>query len=154
VVLNQSQILAQAIFGDGGDITIVAGSYLESADSVVSASSDLGIDGVVDVRAPDTDLKGELTRLPARFLDAAQLLREHCAARVAGRGSFVVSGSDGRAAAPDRPLSAPMPLPEDAEPIGAAVPVPTSGESEPELWLAALDCRALVGDAAHREAQP
>jgi large exoprotein involved in heme utilization and adhesion len=151
VIVNASEILAQAVLGNGGNIRIVAQNYLESSDSRVDASSELGVDGVVDVNAPDVQLKGELTRLPARFLDAAALLREHCAARVAGRGSFVIAGSEGRAAAPDRALPARMPLPgETTEPRGKG-----EGDSEAEvsdLRVAAVDCAALERAAAARGA--
>ena len=47
VVLNHSDIIAQAVEGHGGNITINAGVYIASADSIVSATSQLGISGTV-----------------------------------------------------------------------------------------------------------
>src|SRR5829696_2139677 len=48
LVLQRSSIIAQAVRGHGGDITIIADQFLRSADSLVSASSELGISGTVD----------------------------------------------------------------------------------------------------------
>lgn len=148
VIVNRSDILAQAIFGDGGKIDITAGTYLESADSTVNASSlGGGIDGEVNVDAPDTELKGQLTRLPSHFLDATALLREHCAARASGRGSFVVAGREGGEASPVRPLPARMPLPEETGPGGTARHEGAphdAGAADLQLRLAALDCEALA----------
>lgn len=149
VIVNQSEVLARAVFGDGGNIRIVASNYLESADSIVDASSEFGVDGTVVVEAPDTQLKSELDRLPSRFLDASTLLREHCAARVAGRGSFVIAGAEGRPASPEAPLAVAMPLDETA----SAATIPPRNEPNP-LRLAAEDCKALAGMVARQEARP
>jgi len=117
VLVNRSEILAQAVRGDGGNIRIVAGTFLESNDSLIDASSDFGVDGTVVVEGPEDQLKGGLVRLPSEFLDATRLLGERCAARDAARvGSFVVGDRTGRPASPGRPLAAPMPLPVDLEP--------------------------------------
>ena len=47
VILDHSSIIAEAVEGHGGNITINAGAYIASADSVVSATSQLGISGTV-----------------------------------------------------------------------------------------------------------
>lgn len=115
MVVNQSEILAQAIRGDGGNIRITAGTFLESADSMIDASSQLGVDGTVVVESPEDPLKVELLQLPSEFLDATRLLGERCAARDGASGSFVISSRSGRAASPRRALPAQMPLPADLD---------------------------------------
>ncbi len=79
VVLDGSRIVANARQGRGGNIRIVADFFFASPDSLVSASSDLGIDGVVEIDSPDTDLNAGLVELPADFFDVATLLTQGCA---------------------------------------------------------------------------
>ncbi len=100
VVLDgASEIRADAQRGSGGNINIQitgGGAFFLSPDSVVSASSEFGIDGSIIVNAPDTDIRGIISTLPASFFDASLLLSERCSARTAeGIGSFVVRGSGG-----------------------------------------------------------
>jgi len=45
VILNNSQILANADQGNGGNITIVADFFIPSESSLVNASSQFGLDG-------------------------------------------------------------------------------------------------------------
>ena len=98
--------MADAREGAGGNIQIVADNFLASPDSVVDASSDLGIDGVVQIEAPDVDLAGGLVVLDARLLDAAAQLRGRCGARRdIGASSFVGVGRGGLPASPDGPLA-------------------------------------------------
>jgi large exoprotein involved in heme utilization and adhesion len=82
---------------------------------VIDASSELGIDGTVEIHYPDVDLASALTALPAAFLDAASLLRERCAARRGGEraGSFAVRSVGGVPAEPDGALIA-LALPSTA----------------------------------------
>jgi large exoprotein involved in heme utilization and adhesion len=103
-----SRIVAQAIEGSGGNIALEADVLVVSPDSLISASSQLGLQGTVEIRAPDTDLAGNLAELPASFLDAVGLMSERCAARRGGEraGSLVVTGRQGVAPSPDGPLPA------------------------------------------------
>jgi len=86
-VLNGSTITAQAAEGQGGNIQIRAETLLTSADSVLDASSELGVDGSLEVEAPVVQVAGRLDPLPASFLDVRALLRAHCAQRAAEGGS-------------------------------------------------------------------
>jgi len=63
VILQNSQILAQAFAGTGGNITITSNVFLADPNSVVNASSQLGISGTVDIRAPVQNVSGELVVL-------------------------------------------------------------------------------------------
>jgi filamentous hemagglutinin family protein len=105
VVLRNSAISANAFDGDGGNISIVAGSFLSSADSTLTASSALGINGSIDISAPDIDVGSGLGLPPAGFLDATKLLHPACAS-VAGErnNSLVVSGRGGFAQTASSPM--------------------------------------------------
>jgi len=98
VLLQNSQIVAQAFEGHGGNIRISAQQvYLADPSSQVSASSQLGISGTRDIRAPVTSISGTVAPLPQSFARAAELLRDRCAERLRG-GSvsrFVLGGRDG-----------------------------------------------------------
>jgi hypothetical protein len=83
LILERSRIVAQAVEGHGGNITIVADNYLPSADSVVSASSQLGVSGAVEIVGPRVDLNGSLVVLPSELREAVAVLRNSCAARSA-----------------------------------------------------------------------
>ena len=81
IVLVDSRIIANASTGAGGAIQLTADNILADSQSVISASSDLGIDGTVAIDAPDTDLTGGLTTLATEFLNATALLAQQCADR-------------------------------------------------------------------------
>ena len=110
VILNDSQIIANAYEGKGGNIRIIADVFLASPESVVDASSALGINGTVDIRAPITSLSGTLAPMQGTFLSAEALLRDPCAARIRGEkySSFVVSGRDGLPIRPGSVLPSPI----------------------------------------------
>ena len=103
VILQRSEIVAQAFAGPGGNIQITAGALL-SSDSLIDASSELGIDGEVEIDSPNPELTGKLATLPQDFLDASRLLADVCAARTARLGSFVVRQRGARPP-PDADLS-------------------------------------------------
>jgi large exoprotein involved in heme utilization and adhesion len=110
VILNDSQIIANAYEGKGGNIRIIADVFLASPDSIVDASSALGIDGTVDIQAPITSISGTLAPVQGNFLSAEALLRDRCAARIRGEkySSFVVSGRDGLPIRPGSVLPSPI----------------------------------------------
>lgn len=105
MVLQNSQIVANAYGGPGGNINIIAGQFLTDPYSVISASSALGIDGTVNIEAPDSDVSADLAALPAAFLDASRLMQAGCGAARAGLSSLVEVGRGGLPAAPDDFLS-------------------------------------------------
>ena len=110
VALNDSKIVANAYEGKGGNIRIVAGTYLSDPYSVVSASSALGIDGIVDIDAPDINTTGVQVPLPKAVFSAADLLQNPCIARLkAGdASSFIISGRDGLPIIPGKLLPSPL----------------------------------------------
>jgi hypothetical protein len=110
VVLNDSQIIANAYEGRGGNIRIIADVFLASPESVVDASSELGIDGTVDIQAPISRITGTLAPLQGNFLSAETLLRDRCTARIRGEkySSFIASGRDGLPIRPGAVLPSPI----------------------------------------------
>jgi len=96
VVLDHSQVRADAFGGPGGHINILSDFFLTNA-SVLSASSALSTQGTVTIQSQFTDVSSSVAPLPAGLAQAATLLRASCAARVA-RGkasSLVVAGREG-----------------------------------------------------------
>ena len=125
IILDGSQIIANAFEGRGGNIRIQAQqAFLADPASTVSASSTLGISGTVDIRAPVTNVSGSLGPLPQAFAPAAQLLHNRCAARRReGKTSrFVLAGRDGVPEGPDSPL---------ASPLGVGGPVEVAASTAP-----------------------
>lgn len=101
VILDGSSITANAFGGPGGNVTIISDYFITSPDSVVEASSQLGVSGTVQIAAPRTDPGSTLARLPAATLDASAMLRASCAGRAGpGASSFIGVGRGGVASDP------------------------------------------------------
>ena len=95
VALQNSQVLARAVQGQGGNINIVAGTFLADQTSVVDASSQFGLSGNVNIQSPTSSLSGTLATLAQQPLQAQPLLNQRCAAGPASQASsFIVSGRD------------------------------------------------------------
>ena len=110
VVLNHGDIIAQAYEGTGGNIRITADRFISSPDSVVDASSQLGIDGTVQIDSPDVDVSSGLAMLPANFLDATRWMRTPCEARTGEDVSrLVIRNRDGLPPCADGVLPGPPP---------------------------------------------
>ena len=97
VILNDSQVIARAVEGNGGNILIDADVFLASPTSVVDASSQKGISGTIDIRGAVSNLSGSITPLPQGYLSTAALIEDRCAGRLReGQvSSFVVAGREG-----------------------------------------------------------
>ena len=78
ILENGGKIIANAFEGQGGNIDITTKALLVSDDSTISASSELGVSGTVQVNAPDSDLTTNLETLSQDYLDAVEL-RNRCA---------------------------------------------------------------------------
>ena len=100
VILNKSNILANAFGGPGGNITIVADNVLVSAGSSIDASSELGIDGEINISSPDQEVAKDLAVLPENYLDVTGLISDRCGAR-ADTSSLVPAGPGGLSVDPD-----------------------------------------------------
>jgi filamentous hemagglutinin family protein len=95
VVIGNSQILAQANQGAGGNIDITATRLIMiDPSSRISASSNTGLNGAVTVQSPLQNLSGTIVPLKQGVLQAA-LSGDRCAAMSGGQfSSFVVVGRD------------------------------------------------------------
>jgi len=125
VVLDRSQIIAQAVKGQGGNIRINANEFLASADSLVSASSEFGVSGTVEIIGPRVDLNGALVVLSSQLRSAAQVLRNSCAAQAGlPQSSLVEGGRGGLPQDPDATLAALYIAGRDMSPAYLAVPGP------------------------------
>ncbi len=118
IILRNSRIVANAWEGRGGNIHLVAENFIQSSDSIVDASSALGIDGTVEIESPNVDVGGGLVVLPTNVLDASKWAKTPCAARGGGMVSkLILKGRDGTPTPHDDWLASP-PLrlfEEDAE---------------------------------------
>ncbi|HIJ87724.1 MAG TPA: filamentous hemagglutinin N-terminal domain-containing protein [Desulfuromonadales bacterium] len=97
VVMKNSTIDATAVDGRGGTIRLVADTFLADPQSSVTAYSQKGISGTVDIQAPVSSISGLVSPLSSDYVSAATLLRERCIARIReGKySSFVIGGRDG-----------------------------------------------------------
>jgi len=101
VVLDHSQIIANAFGGNGGNITIVSDNFL-SQDGLVQASSQLGLSGNVTIQSPRVDVTSALRTLSSDYLDASRLIRDSCASRAQRASSSFMAGKRGGLAAAPR----------------------------------------------------
>ena len=112
VILENSQILAQATQGQGGNINLFyTGAFLTDSSSVISASSQFGQSGTVTIQSPISPASGKIVPLGQKPLLTTSLLSQRCAAIAGGNiSSFTVAGRDGLPAEPGGWLSSPLAL--------------------------------------------
>ena len=101
VVLNDSSVVANATQGNGGDIKITTQGYFVSNNSLVSASSEFGLDGNIEVDTINGDRKFELDKLPENTVQANQQIAASCEV---GANQFAISGRGGLPANPTQNL--------------------------------------------------
>jgi large exoprotein involved in heme utilization and adhesion len=109
VILQGSQILAQAVQGSGGNISITTNLLLPDANSVISASSQFGVNGTVTIQSPNAPASGHIQPLGATPLQATSLLNQRCASLAGGEfSSFTVAGRDSLPTEPGSWLASPL----------------------------------------------
>ncbi|WP_051482694.1 filamentous hemagglutinin N-terminal domain-containing protein [Synechocystis sp. PCC 7509] len=117
VALENSDITANALNGRGGNIKIAAQGIfgIESRArltplSDITASSELGISGTVQINTLDTNPINGLVGLPPTVVDSSRLIVQDCSARedslARGRSKFIISGRGGLPPQPSEPLRA------------------------------------------------
>jgi len=110
VLLQNSQILANAVQGPGGNIFITTNLLLPDATSVISASSQFGQNGTITVQSPIAPAS-RIISLSQKPLIATSLLNLHCAKLAQGNfSSFTLAGRDSLPAEPSGWLSSPLAL--------------------------------------------
>jgi filamentous hemagglutinin family protein len=109
VVLQNSRVIAQAVQGAGGNITITTPLFLADSSSLVSASSQVGLNGTVTIQSPTSNVSGSLGPLASKPSQAQALLTQRCAALASGQASsFVVAGREQLPADPGGWLTSPL----------------------------------------------
>jgi filamentous hemagglutinin family protein len=79
IIIDKGQIIAQAYEGHGGNIQLKSDHFYASVNSVISASSKLGLDGEIDIDSPDTNVNDGVLLLPSSpMVDASILLKQTC----------------------------------------------------------------------------
>jgi len=166
VLLQNSQILANAVFGPGGNIFITTNLLLPDSTSVISASSQFGENGTITIQSPIAPASGKILPLPQKPLIATTLLSQRCAALAGGNySSFTVAGRDSLPAEPAGWLSSPLTaLGEgtgrgargervDANTPGAGEEPETRGEGEGLSGLVRLSGSSGSSDQQHETNQ-
>lgn len=112
VSLENSDIIASAFKGRGGSIQIsTQGIYgLQFRPrltplSDISASSEFGINGVVEIASPQVDPSRGVTPLPISFTDTRAVVATACRASSGNQNEFVVTGRGGLPSNPTETLS-------------------------------------------------
>jgi len=160
VILDHSDIQANAFRGNGGNITVNATeAFLADVETCANeacldASSELANPGRIEVQAPVTDLSSIVVPLPQRFAQAAELLRQYCAERFRGGevSSFILAGREQVPIEPDGVLPSPpsmdnnmATLPTKAERRALSGIIPTKKSKEQASLSVAfdLDCSKM-----------
>ena len=94
-MLDRSSIAANATTGNGGRIEISTQGYFVSADSVVSANSEFGLDGDIQVNTINGDRQIALDKLSQNTISAKQKVIAGCSIdsdfRIAGKGGLLTN---------------------------------------------------------------
>ena len=142
VVLQNSQILANAVFGPGGNINITTNLLLPDSTSLISASSQFGQQGTIIIQSPISPASGKIVPLGQKPLLATTLLSQRCAALAGGNASsFTVAGRDALPVEPGGWLSSPLAL-TTGELVGSTATEPETrtslSESTEEMPVVSL----------------
>ena len=147
VILQNSQILAQAVQGPGGNISITTNLLLPDANSVISASSQFGVNGTVTIQSPNAPGSGQVQPLGKTPLQATSLLNQHCAALAGGEfSSFTVAGRDSLPTEPGSWLTSPLATLNAGMRLGVKAEGvrPVVWDEEPEGETALLSLRQIA----------
>jgi large exoprotein involved in heme utilization and adhesion len=119
VLLQNSQILANAVFGPGGNIFITTNLLLPDSTSIISASSQFGQNGTITIQSPNAPASGKIQPLGKSPLLPTSLLTQRCASLAKREmSSFTVAGRDSLPTEPGGWLSSPLAaVSADAEPV-------------------------------------
>jgi filamentous hemagglutinin family protein len=154
VVLQNSNITANALQGRGGTISIVGNVVLLDPTSSLNASAGpAGVDGQINIQAPLQQLAGAIAPLPQAFAVSSNLYGQRCAAQKGGQfSSFVQGARDGIPPQPGDLLASPLaldlltPLPSglDRQAVpklaGATPPVPLGDEAQAAAVFTHIAC--------------
>jgi filamentous hemagglutinin family protein len=146
VLLRNSQILANAVFGPGGNINLTTNLLLPDSASIISASSQFGQEGTITIQSPVSPASGKILPLSQKPLIETSLIGQRCAASAEGiYSSFTVAGRDSLPAEPGGWISSPLAL-ATTELVGSAASDKDSltGLSEPAREMPILSLRGIA----------
>ncbi|CDN10000.1 Putative hemagglutinin-related protein [Richelia intracellularis] len=110
--LENSDIIANAFEGTGGNINITANSLFgisfnpeQTIFSDITASSNSGVNGVVEIKTPEVDPTQGLVELPMEVTDTSKLVTKGCTNLGKESSRFVVTGKGGLAPSPEALVS-------------------------------------------------
>jgi large exoprotein involved in heme utilization and adhesion len=164
---NGSDIVANAVRGNGGRVNLTAQGIFgiefrprQTPLNDITASSDFGVAGVVEINRPDVDPSRGLTELPTDLVDAAGLIDRSCApgGGTAQNSSFTVTGRGGLPPNPNETLGEEGLIEDLGSPAGvrdgargiqqAAVSAPTSSPPnrlvEAQGWIIGSDGKVIL----------
>lgn len=109
---ENSDITANAFEGNGGNINITTNALFgiefqtqQTPRSDITASSQFGVDGNVEINRPDVDPTQGLIELPTNIVDASNQIDNSCQpGTAASQSSFVATGRGGLPLSPTQPL--------------------------------------------------
>ncbi|MDJ0691016.1 MAG: filamentous hemagglutinin N-terminal domain-containing protein [Xenococcaceae cyanobacterium MO_188.B32] len=90
---NNSDIRANAVFGPGGNINITTELIFTDLTSDIDASSQFGVDGVVEIKSPESDKELNTAILPENIEDPTGLITASCP--ISNENTFAVTGNGG-----------------------------------------------------------
>lgn len=93
LVLERSALLARADAGNGGQIDLAARGIVQDFEGVISADSNTGTAGTVDILAPDSDVAAAVQSQRTEFESSRELVRDRCAARGSSGSSLVIEAA-------------------------------------------------------------
>ncbi|NJO73061.1 MAG: filamentous hemagglutinin N-terminal domain-containing protein [Leptolyngbyaceae cyanobacterium RM1_406_9] len=113
---ENSDITANAFQGQGGNISItaigvfgIAPREAQTELSDITASSEFGVDGVIEINRPDVDPSRGTAELPTDVVDASRLVAQGCSAgneAIASQiGEFTITGRGGLPPSPTEQLN-------------------------------------------------
>jgi filamentous hemagglutinin family protein len=81
-IFNNSKLLANANFGDGGNIIIEADHFIQSSNSIIDNSSIHAMNGEIEINAQQYELKNNFSILPRNFLTSSvEYTKKSCVGR-------------------------------------------------------------------------
>jgi large exoprotein involved in heme utilization and adhesion len=147
VGLENSDVIARAQQGRGGNIAIAAQSVLGlqprlelTPGNDINASSQLGLNGTVQISTPNIDANTGLVALPNDVIDSSQQIADRCGSAptnqfiITGRGGVPASPSESRSERPwqdFRDLSA-FTTAQTEQPVTSTASQPT------DVWVEAI----------------
>jgi filamentous hemagglutinin family protein len=103
LLLDRSQISTSAIEGNGGKINLYTQGLFRSAESMLEASSQLGIDGIISIDTPEIDPNNGLIELSEQTTQPENKIAQTCgnnSSQIVS--SFVIIGKGGLSEQPQQ----------------------------------------------------